>query len=340
MRSVSRLLRASVLSAALSLSPSHARAQPAAYFQGRTITIFVTNPPGGGFDLTARVLARHLGHHVPGHPTVIVANMPGAHGITGANYIFNIAPRDGTALGAVVPYLPQYQVQGVAGLQYDAPRFTWIGSVGDVHELLYVWHTVPVRSVADLRNHETILATAGPVETFARLLSATVGARFKLVKGYAGTQETHLALERGEVEAALSSYSVLRAYWPEWVAHNKVRMIVRNGFERDPELPDVPATVELAGTPADRAVLAFFAGSTAIGRAYVAPPDLRAEVRAILRAGFDATMRDPGFVAESRNAKLDVVPLTGDDLDRVVAGMMNVDAATRDRIRDIVGNEL
>jgi tripartite-type tricarboxylate transporter receptor subunit TctC len=160
------------------------------------------------------------------------------------------------------------------------------------------------------------------------------------VKGYAGTKETHLALERGEVEAALSSYSVLRAYWPDWVEQNKVRMLVRNGFERDPELPDVPATVELASTPADRAVLAFFAGSTSIGRAFVAPPDLRPDLLAVLRTGFDATMKDPAFVKESRNARLDLAPLAGDELDRIIAAMMNVDPATRERIRDIAGNDL
>jgi tripartite-type tricarboxylate transporter receptor subunit TctC len=266
--------------------------------------------------------------------------MPGAHGITGANFIYNIAPKDGTALGAPVPYLPQYQVQGIAGLQYDAAKFGWLGTIGAVNEIMYVWHTVPVRSVGDLQNHETILAADGAVETFARLLTATMGARFKLVKGYGGTKEAHLALERGEVEGAVSSLSALRAYWSDWFETGKVRIILTNAYKRDPDIPDVPTTIELAKTQADRDLIGFFIAGTSIGRAFVTPPELAPDVLATLRTAFAATVKDQNFIAECQQAKFDVTPRTGEELQSIVNGMINVDAATRERIHEIAGNEL
>jgi tripartite-type tricarboxylate transporter receptor subunit TctC len=345
MTSVSRLspaalFLAALLAAALLGRPDLGQAQPRPYFEGKTITIYVTNPAGGGFDLNARLLARHLGDYIPGHPTVIVSNMPGAHGVTGANFIYNIAPKDGTALGAPVPYLPQYQVQGIAGPQYDAAKFGWLGSIGAVNEIMYVWHTVPVRSVGDLQNHETILAADGAVVTFARLLTATVGARFKLVKGYGGTKEAHLALERGEVEGAVSTLSILRAYWSDWFENGKVRIILTNAFKRDPDIPDVPATIEFAKTQADRDLIGFFIASTSIGRAFVTPPDLAPDVLATLRTAFAATVKDEAFIAECRQAKFDVTPRSGEELQSIVNGMINVTATTRERIREIAGNEL
>ncbi|MGB6507146.1 MAG: hypothetical protein WBF07_03245, partial [Xanthobacteraceae bacterium] len=145
-------------------------AEPNDYFQGKTITIYVDNPVGGGYDLNARVLARHLGDHIPGHPGVIVSNMPGAHGIRGANFIYTVAPKDGTALGAEIADLAEYQVEGIEGMSYDASRFGWIGSIAPTNIVLYVWHTVPVRTIADLKSRETVLASFGPVPTYARLL--------------------------------------------------------------------------------------------------------------------------------------------------------------------------
>lgn len=201
--------------------------------------------------------------------------------------------------------------QGVAGLNDDAAR---------------------------LRGHETILAADGAVETFARLLAATIGARFKLVRGYNGTQEAHLALERGEVEAAVSSLSMVRDAWPDWLNNNNVRIILTNA--RDPDLPDVPATIELIKTRADRDLIAFFIGGTSIGRAFVAPPGLRADILEVLCDAFAATGKDEGFILDAQHAKFDVAPRSSEDLQEIVTGMIDVNAPTRDRIHEIAGNEL
>ena len=340
MRFASSLFSAVLLAAVLACRSAPVHAQPGANFQGKTVTIYVTNPPGGGYDLNARVLARHLGDHITGHPAVIVSNMPGAHGITGANYIFNTAPKDGTALGAIVSYVPQYQVQGVSAVQYDAPRFGWVGSIAPSNEIMYAWHTVPIQSLADLKTRETILAADGAVETFARLLTQYAGARFKLVKGYRGTSEVHLAMERGEVEAAVSNLPVLRELWPQWLAERKVRIFFYQGFTRDPAMPDVPASVELAKTKEDRDVLGFFAEGSTIGRAFVAPADLPPDILAVLRAAFAATMKDEQFLADCRQSKLDVDPMSGEELQKLATRMINIDVGTRDRIREIAGNDL
>jgi tripartite-type tricarboxylate transporter receptor subunit TctC len=315
-------------------------AQSDGSFVGKTIIIYVTNPPGGGFDLNARLLARHLGDHIPGHPTVIVANMPGAHGVTGANYLYNVAPKDGSALAAPVPYIAQYQVQGIGGLQYDAAKFAWIGSIGPLNEIMYVWHTVPVQSIADLKSRETIFAGNGAVETFARLLSAVAGSRLKLVKGYTGTKEAHLALERGEVEGAVSALSTLRANWPDWLATNKVRILLNNDFKRNSEIPDVPASIELAQTPTDRDLVSFFIRGSSIGWAFIAPPGVSPEIQAILRQGFSDTMKDPAFVDDIHQSKFDVEPKTGTELQDIVDGMVGVSAETKAKIQEIAGSEL
>jgi tripartite-type tricarboxylate transporter receptor subunit TctC len=340
MRSASRLPLAVVLGAALVGRPAVVHAEPSLSFQGKTITIYVGAPPGGGFDLNARIVARHLGEHIPGHPAVIVSDMPAAHGITSANFLFNTAPRDGTALGALLPYTTQYQVQGIEGIEYDAARFGWIGSIAPSNEVMYVWHTVPVYGIEDLKKRETILAVYGPVETFARLLIAVAGAHFKLVKGYQGTNDAHLAMERGEVEAALSSLPLLRASRPDWLKNKLIRIFFYQGFSRSPDLPDVPASIELGKTDAERDVLAFFVNNSTIGRAYAAPPDLAADVLATLRSAFDATMKDEQFLEDCRQSKFDVSPRPGADLQRIVARMIAIDPHTRARVREIAGTGL
>ncbi len=337
MRGVSRLSLAVVLIAALVCRPALIHAEPSLFFQGKTITIYVGAAPGGGFDLNARVLARHLGEHIPGHPAIVVSDMPAAHGIASANFLFNTAPRDGTALGALIPYLTEYQVQGIEAIDYDAARFGWIGSIAPSNEVMYVWHTVPVYNIEDLKKRQTVLAVAGPVETFARLLTAVVGARWKLVKGYQGSNDANLAMQRGEVEAALSSLPVLRASRPDWLKNKLIRIFFYQGFTRSPDLPDVPASIELAKTKAERDVLAFFIDNSTIGRAYAAPPGVAPDVLATLRRAFDDTMKDQQFLSDCRESKFDVKPRPGVDLQQIVGRMIAINPDTRALVREMVG---
>jgi tripartite-type tricarboxylate transporter receptor subunit TctC len=309
------------------------------YFSGKTITIYVSNPPAGGYDLYARLLARHLGRNLPGNPKVIVANMPGAQGFTGANYLYQSAPRDGTALGALTQNIAQDQVLSTAGVGFDAQRFGWIGRIAPMHGIMYVWHTVPIKTVDDLKTRETIVAADGrQVEIYTRLLSAVLGARFKLVRGYPGTKDAHLALQRGEVESVFSSIDLVKTMWGDWLQDKQIKVVVQQSLQRHPDLPDVPTLLELGKTAADREVISFFTGSTTVGRSIVAPPDLPADVLAMLRAGFDATVRDEQLLADVRQSRMEILPMAGIELQGIARATVNLRPDERGRVLEIAGS--
>jgi tripartite-type tricarboxylate transporter receptor subunit TctC len=318
--------------------PDAARAEPNEYFKGKIITVYVSNPAGGGYDYYARLVARHIGRHLPGNPRVIVSNMPGAQGMTGANYLYNTAPRDGTALGALNEELAQDQVLGTSGIRYDASRFGWIGRTMPLTTIAYVWHSVPVKTIDDLRARETIFASSNRiVDIYAQLLRAIAGARIKLVRGYPGTRDAHLAMQRGEVEGAFSSIDTLQVMYADWLRDHLVEVLVQNAVQRHPDMPDVPAVVELAKTPDDRDVAAFFAASGVVGRPLLAPPDVPPDVLASLRAGFDATLKDSDFLDEARQGNAVIDPLPGAELQRTVESIINIRPELRDRAVRIAG---
>jgi tripartite-type tricarboxylate transporter receptor subunit TctC len=326
-----------LLAASLLMFAGPAGAQSNEPFRGKTITIYVGFPPGGGYDFYGRLVARHLGRQIPGNPTVVVSNMPGAQGIACANYMTGVAPRDGTALAVLVQSVAQDQVVGSTGVQYDASQFNWIGRVAPNVETLYVWHTVPVKTVDDLSRHETIIAADGtPVMVLAELLRTTVSGRFKLIKGYSGTRDVHLAMQRGEVEAAVSSMNTVRTMFPDWVQNKWFNVIVQNALERQADLAEVPTMVELGKSEADRELLAFFAASSAIGRAIVAPPGLPADRIATLRAAFDAMVQDEQFRAEVRQSRVDFGPLGGAALQKIASRIVAIEPAQRERVRAIL----
>ena len=315
------------------LTPLHAQ-EP---LQGKTVTIYVSFPPGGGYDFYGRLVARHIGRHIPGNPTVVVSNMPGAQGIACANFMYGVAPKDGTALAVLVQSVAQDQVAGTTGVQYDAAKLNWIGRVSSNVEMLYAWHTVPVKTVDDLSRHETILAADGtPVVILAELLRTVAGGRFKLIKGYPGTRDVHLAMQRGEVEAAVSSMNTLRTMFPDWVRNRWINVIVQNALERQPDLAEVPTTVELGKSADDRELLAFFAASSAVGRSIVAPPDLPPDRIEMLRAAFSAMAKDEQFLAEVRQSRTQFDPLAGAELQKIVARIVNIEPAQKDRVRAIL----
>jgi len=305
-------------------------------FKGRTISLYVAFASGGGYDQYARFFARHFGRHVPGEPKLIVSNMPGAAGIVAANYLYSVAPKDGTALGLLYQTIAQDQVLGGQGIQFDASRFRWIGRIASNVEIMYTWHTVPVHSVADLVDRETILAGGSPgIAIYAHFLTEAVGARFKLVRGYPGTQDIHLALERGEVEGGYSSLNTIRTMWGHWLRDKKINIILQTALGRHPDLPDVPTMIELAKTAEDKATIAFFSSGGTIGRSVVAPPELPAEELGVLRAAFQATMKDEQFLAEARQLNMDIDPLAGEKLGKINERIVNVGPLERARARNV-----
>jgi tripartite-type tricarboxylate transporter receptor subunit TctC len=310
----------------------HAHAQAAGDFKGKTVTVYIAFGAGGGYDQYARLFARHVGRHIPGNPTVVPSNMPGANGIVAANYLYNTAAKDGTALGFLYQTIAQDQVLLQSNVQYDATKFSWIGRITSTVEIMYTWHRAPVQRIEDLAKRETILGIAGPaIATYARLLNSSTGARFKMVRGYKSTAEIHVAMERGEVEGAYSSLSTVRSGWNHWLREKQINILVQTIPERHPDLADVPAIVELGKTAEDKSMMSFFAAGGAVGRSVVAPPGVAPAQLQLLRQAFQATMKDPQFLAEAQQMKLDVEPLPGEELGKIVERVVSISAAERER---------
>jgi tripartite-type tricarboxylate transporter receptor subunit TctC len=303
-------------------------------FKGKTVTVYIGNSVGGGYDIYGRLLARYLGRHLPGQPTVVASNLVGGQSLTCANFIYNVAPKDGTAIGLLQQNIADEQVFGTEGARFDVTRFGWIGRMATTVEVSYVWHDVPVDSIEDIKMRETIFAGAGPgTVIYPLLLNSMIGTRFKLVRGFPGTQAAHLAMGRGEVEGASSSLTTLRTVARDWLDDHKIKIIMQHTLERSAQLPDVPTVVELGKTREDKAVLGFFASGSLIGRSFVAPPDLPADRLRLLRDAFDATMQDPQFLAEARQIKIEVDTLSGEALQQIVRQSLALPEGERERIR-------
>ena len=321
-----------MLAVALALGPAPAAAQDT--FTGKTVTISVGFGPGGGYDLYARVLARHLGRHLPGRPTVVVANMPGAASIRAANYIANVAPKDGSALGMVAQSIAEEQLLGVAGISYDVTRLAFIGRIAANIEVTYVWHAAAAKTLDDLRSTEATLAGTGPSSSiYPRLMNTIAGMRWKVIAGYNTTSAAHLAMQRREVDGATSSLNTLKTTQHDWLDNDLIRILVQLAPRRSAELGQVPAVVEVAKTPEDRDVLAFYANSGTVGRSVIAPPGLPAERVAMLRAAFDATMRDSEFRADIEVTRLELEPMAGAELQALVEASTRVSSTVLARAR-------
>jgi len=319
--------------AILAMSPASVRAQSSdLFFKGKTVTVYDSSPAGSGYDLYARLFARHIGRHLPGTPNVIVSNVPGAGGIVCANLVYNTAAKDGTALGLIRQTIAEEQALQTDGVRFDVVKFNWIGRIASNVEITYVWHTVPIKTIDDLKTRETVFSTTGgSMPLFAQLLNTMIGTRFKLVMGYKGTPEADLALERGEVEGGTSSVNIMETTHKDWMTNELITILVQYALERHPFLPQVPAVVELAKTSEDRSLLEFLASASAVGLSILAPPGVPADRLAELRAAFDATMIDPEFLADIQHLGADFSPLPAEQVKKIIASTINVSATVRAR---------
>ena len=312
---------------ALAFLSASAQAQARADFAGKTVTIVSSFGPGGGYTIYAQLVARYLGTHLPGRPTVIVRNMPGAGGLSGTNYLYNVAARDGTVLGVIPQTVAIAQALGEGGVKYDVRRFNWIGRVNSNVEVEQTWHTAAVKTIEDARSKEAILAGTGPESSsvvFPRILNDMFGMKLRVIPGYEGVNMASLAMEKGEVDGILRPWSVTKTVRPEWLRDKTINLLVQYSLARHPELAQVPAVVELAVNEEQRQILGLFASGSGIGRSIVAPPGVAGEMVAALRAGFTETMRDPALVEEARTSGLDIDPLAGEALQQIVAKTVEV----------------
>jgi tripartite-type tricarboxylate transporter receptor subunit TctC len=323
---------------AATLAPA-AAAEPD--FAGKTITIAIGNPPGGTFDLIGRLVARHLGGHLPGHPTVIAENMPGAGTFRAAAYIANLAPKDGTALGIVSETLAVEQVLGNPAVQFDAANLTWIGRVVAGNAVHIMWHASRVHSIEDAKRYPSTVAGTGTgnvSEAVPKLLNAAIGTKFKVVGGYQAANETMLAMERGEVEGAGVNWSMVKSVKAPWLRDKKIAVILQDQPKRKPDLADVPALGELGDTTEAKELLGLYANTGAIGRAIFAPPDLAPATIQALRDGFVAMSKDPEFIADARKVSADELDIgSGDEVREAVQRTLSVPPSVIVRAKQIFG---
>jgi tripartite-type tricarboxylate transporter receptor subunit TctC len=322
---VNFVTRAFVALCVLVAAASAASGQTVAdFYQGKTVTLVVSSSPGGGYDIMSRTIARYLPAHIPGHPRIVVQNMPGAGGIVAMNYFYRAAPMDGTFLAAVQNNTPFEPLLGTKQAIYDPTKFNWLGSPSTEVGLIMVWHTVPVNSIADLRKHPITVAGDGASSTpsfYARLINATLGTKMRLVVGYPGQNEAYLAMERGEVDGFPSMfYSSLNATRPHWRTDRKIKLLLQYGLEKEPELPDVPSALDLVTDPMDRMLLEAGLAEVTLGRPYLLPPGVPADRVAAMRTALQETFRDPGFVKDADRMSLGVdKPRTAQQVQDLIA---------------------
>jgi tripartite-type tricarboxylate transporter receptor subunit TctC len=302
-----------------------AKADPVAdFYKGRTVALVVGSSTGGGYDTMARAIARFIGRHIPGNPTVVVRNMPGAGGITAMNYLFNTAERDGSVLALVQNNTPLEPLFGTKQARYDATRVTWLGTPSFEVAMVLLWHTVPVNSVDDLKHKETQVGASGANSTpafYARLLNATLGTRMKIVNGYPGQNDALLAMERGELDGYPSVFeSALTSTRPTWIADKVAKAIVQYGPERLTKLSGVPFAPDLVSNEEDKLLLQAAFAPLALGRPLAMPPEVPADRVAAIRKALADTFADPEFLAEGERMGLAVnAPRTGEQLADVIA---------------------
>jgi tripartite-type tricarboxylate transporter receptor subunit TctC len=322
--------------------PAHA--DPVAdFYHGKTVNLIIGTSTGNDYDFRARLLARHLGRHIPGEPAIVPQNMPGVGGVKAANYLATIAPRDGTTLHLIMSNMMSSEAIGAPGVAFDTRKFFWIGNTTSTPNVMVAWHTSGITSIEQVKTRQLIVGapggTAGVI--YATVMNALLGTKLKLVTGYPGGNEVNLAMERGEIDGrASNSWASWKSTRPDWVADKKIIVLVQVGLKRAPDLPDVPLLFELAGNDSDRQVLTFLSADTAISRALVAAPDTPPERVAALRRAFDATVKDPEFLVEAEKSQMDILPMTGEDAQRIADSIVNTPPAIVARTKAILGDLL
>jgi tripartite-type tricarboxylate transporter receptor subunit TctC len=307
--------RTIALAALLALSLAGTSPAAADYYKGKTITIICGYGVGGGYDLYARLMARHLGDYIAGKPSVIVQNLTGAGGMRAANMVYTTAPKDGTVIAATNPTLLMYQLMGGQQARYETGKLQWIGSLDEPNNSIIAWHTSGIRTLDDARKREVPVPGDGPTSSMSLYPTATnalLRTRFKVIDGYSGSASGDLALERGEVDARSgASLSSLFAQHADWIRDGKINILIQFGPRRSPRIPDVPLLQDLLTSERDRQIAAVIGLPPTVGPGYWMAPGVPEEALAIVRKAFEAMIADPAFAASARQVKLDVNPKTG-----------------------------
>jgi tripartite-type tricarboxylate transporter receptor subunit TctC len=317
-------------------APAHAQ-DIAEFYKGKTVRIVVGIGVGSGYDINARLIARFLSAQIPGNPTVIVQNQPGAGSLTMTNQLYANGPFDGTVIGASFNGLPTTPLLQPGGVRFDPTKLQWVGSSSRETHVTYLWHTVPVDTFEEIRNKEVVVGAQAPGSSqydYPVLVNHLFGFKFKVITGYESTPKVHLAIERGEVQGnGATNWSTVKTINANWIAEKKIKVLAQWSLRKNPELPDVPMVLDLAKTEADRQALLLGLARLEFGRPFFVPPGVPAPRVEALRRAFDATMKNREFLAEAERLKLDVDPITGEQVAALIEQVMRTAPETAARVR-------
>jgi tripartite-type tricarboxylate transporter receptor subunit TctC len=328
---------------AFAASSVQAQDSVASFYAGKSVRLVVGIDVGSGYDVNARLLARHLGNHIPGKPTIVVQNQPGAGSAIMTSQLYATGPFDGTAIGAAFAGMPtQPLLQPGGGIRFDPVKLNWLGNTNRETHVTYVWHTSPVQSLDELKTRQLIVGAQAPGSSqvdFPLVANALFGLKFKVISGYGSTSKINLALESGEVHGTIAAWTSVKTLSSQWLADKKIKVIAQWALRPNTELPGVPNVLDLAKTEADQGALRLVLARLDIGRPFFLPPGVPAERVAALRKAFDETMMDPAYLEEAKKLSIDVDPLTGVELAALVEQVAKTPAETVARVRSALENK-
>ena len=334
-----KIVAALALALAVGCSPGHAQDAVADFYRGKQVQVRIGSAPGSGYDIAARLVAAHIGKYIPGNPTLIVQNVPGAGSLTLTNQLYNTAPRDGTVIGAITNGMPTAPMLSPENARFDISRFGWIGSTAPETILVMMWHSSGITSMRDLFEKEVVVgAVAHGTATMDNPLAANafLGTKFKIVAGYEGTTHIDLAMERGEVMGhAGIGLVTAKARNQQWLAEKKVKLVAQFGFKQNPELPDVPL-FEMPKDESARQAMTVIIARQEFGRPLLTPPGVPAERLAALRLAFDTAMKDPELLKDAARQTLEINPVSGDELDKLSARILATPPEVAARLRQVL----
>ncbi len=342
MRAVRFMVLAGLLSAFLAagfIAGSASAQTGAAVFAGKTVTMIIGFGPGGGYDLWGRVVARHIGKHLPGNPTVAPQNLEGAGSYRAANFIYNVAPKDGTTMALIARDAVLGPLTGAPGAQFDATKFSWLGTPAIETNVCIAYHTAAVKTVHDLTEKELVVGDTGigtGTHSYPKALNDILGMKFRIIGGYPSSADVFLAMERGEVQGICESLDSIKVRRPDWIASGTVSLLFQGGSKPNPELKDVPFVVDLAQKPEDKQAIEFLYTGQGIGRPFIAPPNLPPDRLKMLREAFNATMKDPQFIEEAKLRRLSLDPEDGEHLEALIKKAYTTPKPIIDRIARLI----
>ena len=309
---------------------------PADFYRGKTVEIIIGFGTGGSNDTYSRMLSTHIGKHIPGSPTVVLRNMPGAGSFIAVNQIYAASPKDGTVIGLGSPTLALDEKLGTSGVRFKTAELNWVGRIGPLVNIVFTSNKAKAQTLVDARIHETTLSgtSAGSTASiYPLVLNKVLGTKFNLVMGYKTSSEGMLAVERGEVEGHSTAYEAVRAAKPAWLTDGTITILSQFGLKRLPELPNVPTAIESARSDEERQILTAIMSASEIGTSYFTTPNTPADRVTALRRAFDATMKDEGFTGDLKRMRMSSGPLPGEEVQKMVMEFTKMSPELLEKVR-------